>query len=139
MSVATARASAAPCRRVPGRPAAGALLLILLLATATRAAAVEGPRPERLREIHPERQLWGTVVDMAGGSQLVVRTPEDGSLDVRLLGIELPEPPRVANGGGPTAGQPFAEEAAAYARSLLLNKQVLLEPHGKDRRGRLLA
>jgi endonuclease YncB( thermonuclease family) len=119
-------------------PATG-LLLSLLLATAAPAAGAISARLERLQEIRPQRQLWGTVVDMAGGSQLVVQTREDGPLGVRLVGIELPVPPGAANGGGLAAGQPYAEEAAAYARSLLLNKQVLLEPHGKDRQGRLLA
>lgn len=133
-----ARRPTAPRPPVSGLPPAGAVLLILLLATAVQAAAVAS-RPERLQEIRPERQLWGTVVDMEDGSQLVVRTPEDGPLGVRFLGIDLPEPARAANDGGLAAGQPFAEEAAFYARSLLLNKQVLLEPHGKDRRGRLLA
>jgi endonuclease YncB( thermonuclease family) len=117
---------------------ATAALLTLLLATAGGAAGAVAPQ-ERLRDIRPERQLWGTVVDMARGSELVIRTPEDGPLAVRFLGIELPEPPAGTNGSGSLPGQPFAEEAAAYARSLLLNKQVLLEPHGKDRQGRLLA
>jgi endonuclease YncB( thermonuclease family) len=74
------------------------------------------------------------------GTNLVVVTPEITRFDIRLLGIEPPELPRQGRAGTqPTEGQPFGPEAATYVRDLLVDKQVRLEPYGKDRSGRTLA
>jgi endonuclease YncB( thermonuclease family) len=59
---------------------------------------------------------------------------------VRLLGVEPPELPRPAGSRAPaTEGQPFGSEAASYLRDLVAEKQVRLEPYGKDGSGRMLA
>lgn len=87
-----------------------------------------------------ETQLWGTVRAVQDAALLVIVAPEFERLQVRLLGVELPEPPRQGKGGVPlTVGQPFGPEAASYLRDLVVDKQVLLETYGKDRSGRLLA
>jgi endonuclease YncB( thermonuclease family) len=78
-----------------------------------------------------------TVLD---ATSLVLALPDSTRLLVRLLGIDPPELPRVARAGDPPVpGQPFAEEAVSYVRDLLTDKQVWLEPFGKDRLGRILA
>lgn len=87
-----------------------------------------------------EMQIWGTVRAVPNGTSLVVVSPELTRFDVRLLGVEPPEPPRVGRQGNlPTDGQPFGPHAVTYARDLLLDKQVRLETHGKDRLGRIMA
>ncbi len=100
-------------------------------------AAARTPDEGHLTDIRPTPQLWGTVVEMKPGPELIVTAPDQRRLRVRLLGVELPEPPR-ANGVS-TTGQPFGREAQDYLAALLLQKQVLLEPHGRDRAGSLLA
>jgi endonuclease YncB( thermonuclease family) len=87
-----------------------------------------------LNDVRPEHQLWGTVLEVPIARELVVAT-RTGDIRVRLLGVEPPEPPRKPG----AIGQPFGEEALAYARDLLLQKQLVIEPHGKDGQGRLLA
>jgi endonuclease YncB( thermonuclease family) len=85
-------------------------------------------------------QIWGTVRAVPNGTSLVVVSPELTRFDVRLLGVEPPEPPRAGRQGSlPTEGQPFGPQAVTYARDLLLDKQVRLETHGKDRLGRIMA
>jgi len=85
-----------------------------------------------------EARLWGTVRAVAG-KNLVVVSPDRGQLEVRLVGVELPEPPRVGATGIVIEGQPFGPQAAAYVRELLLERQVQLDTYGKDRAGRLLS
>jgi len=88
----------------------------------------------------PEAKIWGTVRSVRDGTNLVVVTPEHGRQEFRLLGVELPEPPREGRNGTPASpGQPFGAEAAAYVRDLLVDKQVRLDVYGKDRSGRSLA
>jgi endonuclease YncB( thermonuclease family) len=87
----------------------------------------------------PVTHLWGTVRSMPTGTRLVVVSPDQGSLEVRLFGVVLPEPPRTGATGAVMEGQPFGALAESYARDLLLEKQVSLDAYGKDRAGRLLA
>jgi len=80
------------------------------------------------------------VRSVLDATSLVVVTPELTRYDVRLLGVEPPEPPRSGRPGAkPTEGQPFGSEAATYLRDLVVDKQVQLETYGKDRSGRTLA
>src|SRR5512137_2722781 len=74
----------------------------------------------------PVTRLWGTVRSMPTGTHLVVVSPDQGSLEVRLLGVVLPEPPRTGATGAVLAGQPFGAQADVYARDLLLDKEVSL-------------
>lgn len=85
-----------------------------------------------------EARLWGTVRAVAGKNLQVV-SPDRGQIDVRLVGVELPEPPRVGSAGNVIEGQPFGPQAAAYVRELLLERQVQLDTYGKDGAGRLLS
>jgi len=85
-----------------------------------------------------DARLWGTVRAVAGKNLLVV-SPDRGQIEVRLFGIDLPEPPRVGSAGMVVEGQPFGPQAAAYVRELLLERQVQLDTYGKDRAGRLLS
>lgn len=85
-----------------------------------------------------EPRVWGMVRAIAG-KNLVVVSPDRGQLEVRLAGVELPEPPRVAPAGNVIEGQPFGPQAAAYVRELLLERQVQLDTYGKDGAGRLLS
>ena len=85
-----------------------------------------------------EARLWGTVRAVAG-KNLVVVSPDRGQIEVRLVGVELPEPPRIGSPGDVIEGQPFGPQAAAYLRELLLERQVQLDTYGKDRAGRLLS
>lgn len=129
------------------RWAAQALWLSLaLMPLGAAQAAPSGIPPDSARTeadtglVPGEGQVWGTVRVVPDGTSLVVVTPELAILDVRLLGVEPPEVSRQKPGGVPaTPGQPFGEEAARYARDLLMDKQVRLEPFGKDRSGRILA
>ena len=75
---------------------------------------------------------------MPTGTRLVVVSPDQGPLQVRLFGVDLPEPPRAGSTGAVLEGQPFGAQAESYARGLLLEKQVRLDAYGKDRAGRLL-
>jgi endonuclease YncB( thermonuclease family) len=87
----------------------------------------------------PVTRLWGTVRSMPTGTHLVVVSPDQGSFEVRLFGVVLPEPPRTGATGAVLAGQPFGAQADGYARDLLLEKQVSLDVYGKDQAGRRLA
>ena len=98
--------------------------------------ATHPPLPSEAAEAH----LWGTVRSVLDATSLVVVTPELTRYDVRLLGVEPPEPPRSGRPGvEPTEGQPFGSEAANYLRDLVVDKQVQLETYGKDHSGRTLA
>ena len=86
-----------------------------------------------------EARLWGTVSAVTSGTQLTVISPDQGRIQVRLLGVDPPELPRKNTAGVALEGQPFGQQAADYVRELLLEKQVQLDTYGKDRAGRLLS
>ena len=86
-----------------------------------------------------EARLWGTVRMVQHGVQLTVVSPDRGPMEVKLLGVELPEPPRPGSAGELEEGQPFGTQAFAYLRDLALERQVQLVTYGKDRMGRLLS
>lgn len=113
----------------PGPGLALVALLAVMWLVPTAARGGEGP----------VTRLWGTVRSMPTGTHLVVVSPDQGSLEVRLLGVVLPEPPRTGATGRAVEGQPFGAQAERYARDLLLEKQVSLDAYGKDRMGRRLA
>lgn len=119
-------------RRQTAWPGAGLALVALLAVMWLVPAAARGGEG-------PVTRLWGTVRSMPTGTHLVVVSPDQGSLDVRLLGVVLPEPPRTGPTGIAVGGQPFGAQAERYARDLLLEKQVSLDVYGKDRAGRRLA
>jgi endonuclease YncB( thermonuclease family) len=74
------------------------------------------------------------------GASLVVVIPELGQRELRLLGVELPEPPRPGRNGTPASpGQPFGPQAAEYVRDLLVDKLIRFDVYGRDRSGRSLA
>jgi len=118
------RAPRRPLRR-PGRT----VFFVLAGLAAILAAVTEAAEP----------RLWGTVRAVTGGTNLLVVSPDRGHIEVRLLGVDLPEPPRVGSAGVAIEGQPFGPQAAAYVRGLLLERQVQLDTYGKDRVGRLLS
>jgi endonuclease YncB( thermonuclease family) len=119
-------------RRQTAWPGAGLALVALLAVMWLVPAAARGGEG-------PVTRLWGTVRSMPTGTHLVVVSPDQGSLEVRLLGVVLPEPPRTGPTGIAVGGQPFGAQAERYARDLLLEKQVSLDVYGKDRAGRRLA
>ncbi len=107
-------------------------------ATATPGPPQAGAPPNT--EEPAETKIWGTVRAVRDGTSLALVTPGQRRLDLRLLGVEPPEPPRHGrNASRPIPGQPFGVEAAAYLRDLLMDKQVRIESYGKDRLGRILA
>jgi micrococcal nuclease len=111
----------------------GALAILAALVLAwSGAARAAGTEPT-------ETRLWGTVRAVQSGTLLTVVSPDLGPIPVKLLGIELPEPPRPGSGGDADEGQPFGIQVASYAREFLLGKQVQLATYGKDRAGRLLS
>jgi endonuclease YncB( thermonuclease family) len=115
-------------RRPPPRPGRTVFFLLAGLA-AILAAVAEGA----------EARPWGTVRAVTGGTNLLVVSPDRGHIQVRLLGVDLPESPRTAAGGVLVEGQPFGQQAAGYVRDLLLEKQVQLDTYGTDRVGRQLS
>lgn len=129
MSARPTRADGAfePRRGSGRRRCAAGWIVFLLLVTLVAPVAVGA-----------EARLWGTVRSVAGRNLLVV-SPDRGQIEVRLVGVELPEPPRVGAAGTVIEGQPFGPQAAAYVRELLLERQVQLDTYGKDRAGRLLS
>jgi endonuclease YncB( thermonuclease family) len=140
-------------RREPEAIARGSalgLILALLLAASWVVPAWGGaPRPSiegggSGQPLGPpestSRKLWGTVRSVTIGTLLEVATPDDGSRQLRLYGIEPPERPRPARASQrETPGQPYGVEALSYVRDLLDGKLVRIETFGKDRRGRTLA
>ena len=122
--------------RIPARGRARSrarvVLLGALLALPWPASTAAGAAGEA------ETRPWGTVRAISSGTHLLVVSPDRGQILVRLVGVELPEPPRPGN-GVPLDGQPFGEQAAGYVRDLLLEKQVQLTTYGTDRAGRTLA
>jgi|DewCreStandDraft_4_1066084.scaffolds.fasta_scaffold51159_4 micrococcal nuclease len=67
--------------------------------------------------------ITGKVITIIDGNTVVVKA-ESETYQVVLCDVDSPE-----------AGQPFAEEAKAYLKKVLLNKNITLELCGKDRRG----
>jgi hypothetical protein len=124
-----------------GLVAAAVALGLLLSAShpeeaAQAAAAREAEGPAHAVPDTPEARLWGTVRSIPGAAQLSVMLPDRSLLQVSLLGLTLPDPPRSAP--IQTPGQPFGVEAAAYLRGLVLDKQVRLDVYARER-GRALA
>jgi endonuclease YncB( thermonuclease family) len=103
-------------------------------ARAATARGAEGTAPA-IPDV-PEAKLWGTARSVLGAAQLSVMLPDRSLLQVSLLGVVLPDPPRAASVQSP--GQPFGAEAATYLRGLVLDKQVRLDVYAKER-GRALA
>ncbi len=111
--------------------ARAALLLILAVRPAL------GGTSARLE--FSEGQLWGTVRTVADQRRLTVVTSDHVHLELRLAGVDLPERPCAGPPGVPDLpGQPFGEEAFAYLRDLLLDRQVTVDTYGRDPSGRLL-
>jgi endonuclease YncB( thermonuclease family) len=110
------------------RPEWAALVIVACLVpfSATRAQAAEA-RP------------WGTVRSVTEGNLLTIDSPDRGQIQIRLYAVDLPQLPRTTSVGVALEGQPFAHEAAAYVRDLLLGRQVQIDTHGKDRTGRWLS
>ena len=112
---------------------AGAVLLMILSARPSLAGA-----PARID--FSEGQLWGMVRTVADEYRLTVVTPDLVQLELRLAGVDLPERPCAGPPGAPDLlGQPFGEEAFAYLRDLVLDRQVMVDTYGRDSSGRLLA
>jgi len=110
----------------------GLLLLGLLLALPSSSAA-----QHNLESC--EGVLWGTVRTAVDGSRIVVVTSDLVRLELRLAGIELPERARTGRPGLPDIpGQPYGDEAAAFVRHLIFDKQIRLDTYGRDAAGRLL-
>lgn len=110
---------------------ARAVLLAMLLAPASLAGAPAGIE-------FSEGQLWGTVRTVVDGCRLTVVTSELVQLDLRLAGVDLPERAHTGQRGTPDLpGQPFGEEAVAYLRGLILDRQVRVDTYGRDPSGRL--
>ncbi len=122
--------SALPARALRTNSWPSCLLVLVLAGVAPIVPATPGGAATR---------PWGTVREVASGTQLTVVSPDQGNLRVRLVGIDLPELPRMNSAGRSVDGQPFGREAADYVRDLLLGRQVQLETYGKDRAGRLLS
>ncbi len=91
--------------------------------------------PARAADARP----WGTVSSVTDGPVLTIDSPDRGPFRVRLYAVDLPELPRTNRAGVAVAGQPFANEAAAYVRNLILGRQVQVETYGKDSAGRWLS
>jgi endonuclease YncB( thermonuclease family) len=79
----------------------------------------------------PEVKLWGTVRSVLGSAHLSVMLPDKSLLQVSLLGVALPDPPRSAP--VQTPGQPFGVESATYLRELVLDRQVRLDVYARER------
>ncbi|MCH7864353.1 MAG: thermonuclease family protein [Proteobacteria bacterium] len=104
-------------------------LLFLLMAAVPEANAQDGglkPGPA------------ATVAVIVDGDTVVLESPVDGAIQVRLVGIQAPKLP-LGRKGFPT--WPLAAEAKQALAKLVLGKTVSLSFGGteKDRHGRLLA
>jgi endonuclease YncB( thermonuclease family) len=72
------------------------------------------------------KSLWGKVTGIKG-QQVLTFEAEGGSYDLRLYGVELPEP-----------GQPFAQQARARLEALVVGQQVRFRFQYRNDRGELL-
>lgn len=72
------------------------------------------------------KSLWGRVTAIKGQQVLAFET-EGGNYDLRLYGVELPEP-----------GQPFAQQARARLEALAVGKQVRFRFQYRNAEGELL-
>jgi micrococcal nuclease len=131
-----------------GSALCGVVLVLALGLQSTAAAGASKAQPgetsKRDRAAAQEEsgnvEPWGVVRAVVSASRVVVVTPDGARIEVRLLGVEPPAPPRPQQQGAPAVrGQPFGREAEQYLRDLILDKQVQLETYGKDRQGRTLA
>jgi micrococcal nuclease len=77
----------------------------------------------------------GTVTRVADGDTVIVMTPNQTKLRIRLFGIDAPETSK----GTRFSGQPFGEEATQYLKQLVEGKGVRIEIYGVDRYKRLLS
>uniref|UniRef100_A0A8R1HJY3 Staphylococcal nuclease domain-containing protein 1 n=1 Tax=Caenorhabditis japonica TaxID=281687 RepID=A0A8R1HJY3_CAEJA len=79
----------------------------------------------------------GVVEFISGGSRLRIYIPKETVLITFLLGgINCPKGARVGPGGVTLgASEPFADEAAAFTRKLILQHEVQLEVESTDKNG----
>ncbi|EGT54560.1 hypothetical protein CAEBREN_06656 [Caenorhabditis brenneri] len=79
----------------------------------------------------------GVVEFLSGGSRLRIYIPKETVLITFLLGgINCPKGARVGPGGVTLgAAEPFADEAAAFTRKLVLQHEVQLEVESTDKNG----
>ncbi|KAF1763864.1 hypothetical protein GCK72_003810 [Caenorhabditis remanei] len=79
----------------------------------------------------------GVVEFLSGGSRLRIYIPKETVLITLLLGgINCPKGARVGPGGVTMgAAEPFADEAAAFTRKLVLQHEVQLEVESTDKNG----
>ncbi|PIC44887.1 hypothetical protein B9Z55_005098 [Caenorhabditis nigoni] len=79
----------------------------------------------------------GVVEFLSGGSRLRIYIPKETVLITFLLGgINCPKGSRVGPGGVTIgAAEPFADEAAAFTRKLVLQHEVQLEVESTDKNG----
>jgi endonuclease YncB( thermonuclease family) len=82
----------------------------------------------------PQRIEEGMVERVADGDTVIVITPTQTKLRIRMFGIDAPETPK----GTKFPGQPYGPEAEAYLRQLVEGKRVKVEIYGVDRYQRLL-
>jgi endonuclease YncB( thermonuclease family) len=102
--------SLAPARRAACR-ALGALISFAALAAAGAAES--------------SCAIATAVLD---GDSLVVRTDDGVTLQVRLAGIDAPE-----------RGQPYADDARAHLAAHVMQRELRVLPHKRDRYGRTVA
>ena len=75
----------------------------------------------------PREPVLGTVARIVDGDTLDAQL-DSGKIRIRLHGVDAPE-----------KNQPYGKEAAAVLSSLVLNKQVEIEPVSQDRYERMVA
>ncbi len=129
----------APLRTQRRRGWAITILVLASLIAADRAGWLLVRSPDDLTAYHEAETLVARVID---GDTIEIETPDPRhrrpATQVRLWGIDCPE----RAGPRRAAGEPFAEEALALARSLAEGRRIriALEPHRtRDVHGRLLA
>lgn len=83
-------------------------------------------------------ELHGTVAEVVDADTVILAAPIDGARQVRLVGIQAPKLPLGRKG---FVKWPLADEARAALETLVLGREVRLEPGTApiDRHGRLLA
>jgi staphylococcal nuclease domain-containing protein 1 len=85
-------------------------------------------------------RMQGVVDFVASGSRFRLYIPRESCVITFLLaGISCPRASRTAPGGqGPTAGEPFGDDALAYVRELALQHEVEMEVEGMDKGGNFI-